>query len=738
MPVSKFTTPIQAVPLTPKPRLPVKEIMATLDRLTQSQEQGMIAKSKFDLLRSQLNEQVLDVERDAANKVFSRYDDAIATMTRDGDYINAAPRIAMMAAKFQGDLGRFTGNYERYQQSIENYAKLVGTNKANAADFEYFIGRQLEGLEREPGGRFNFAPIPERVDEQELIEKFASGFKNEKGDTVRWVEDPQGIGSWVNITTQEGVSYDEVLRATSKFLSSNSAVLAQSERDARYRLKQEFRSGLANLDPDVAESMTSEDVEAFKEEFYEEKAKTEIIELQERRDKINANTELTEEEKEANLRIVDRSIEQHRTDSENALIGDYIEDKFERLITPYATREGRLSVTQRYQRGFRPLTGGLGAGFAQGIVMAADVGGRDNKFLSGADLERGIEEIDELIKLNQETIADPNTTTLHRETLENQTELLKDQREFAATVKQRALDESGLDPDLIEELSKSLGEKLRESNTETPEPDRKKWIEFLVGLHNANFTTASEEAAQDFRELSAKEQGYFLEYQDWFLELNQAKRDHTRKFDEALMKVQIESTLINGVLFPKQTDQTTLINIVQGRQTNVGVTVHKDGKIVPTKDLQNFDKMGRIISIGAIVPNPANDTADIVVHRESGEYIHKMRMDELGDYFSGAIRRLVFSAGNAGARIAAVNTGFEQRVASSKISKLQPGDSTIFRVNGEEVFQVHKDEDSGNYLLLNMNGTLLEAADGSVLEYTSSSQAANLAGEHRRALSLIE
>ncbi|KKL95455.1 hypothetical protein LCGC14_1854440 [marine sediment metagenome] len=62
MPISKFTTPIQAVPLTPKPRLPIKEIMSTLDRLTQSQEQGMIARSKFDLLRAQVNEQVLDRE----------------------------------------------------------------------------------------------------------------------------------------------------------------------------------------------------------------------------------------------------------------------------------------------------------------------------------------------------------------------------------------------------------------------------------------------------------------------------------------------------------------------------------------------------------------------------------------------------------------------------------------------------------------------------------------------------
>ena len=734
MAISKYTTPVQSIARTPAPRLNLQLISNTLNKLTDSQNQGVEAKSKFELARKVAEQQMLPEDRERLAPVFAKYDQKLGSMAQDGDLINAAPRISAMANELQGDVLPAAQNYSNYSKSIAEFQDLAKKDEANQADYWKNITLPRQTLKET--GIFNAVSFQPRKNVPKLLDDFSKGFSDTKTDYIF------DNGKWINKVTKEGVDPDKVADAMTSYLYSDPRVRDQMRTDAEYKIahiddaeKERLAFGMMD-DLESKSQFLTEKLADIDKELSVATDQELINDLLDRKNEINRSIE-------ANKEIANEFI----NDTDKGLIRADVENQVRRAIDPFVRRVADPSVTETrtadpfalfdYKENVKAINKAKSDKFtadkkgkgtepvdiAVGMVNARN---ENDVFTTEVSMTEAIDAqsqtINDLISLRAKT-----TSKVESDSLGIQIENLKLEKARAESLYNRVLAEVGVDKSKIEAIKKG-----RPKVPVGIDPSTRSRLEQEARFQALEKDVLFEKSNVPWNE--DEQRTYFRELKNYYSKLSDADKATDAKFNSILEREQTRSVMRSGVTFTNPSDRSTLVNLMNGfAGKEKPKTIYKDngdGNIVAVTDKDDIESIQAVSDVRSIVPKK-DGTLDVYVTTGKGtkdspseDFIYNIPLDEAGPFVISRMTNAVASQKDYSGRIQAIMGSFTHTFKANIISSLNPGEDITFDVNEKPAFTI-KNVD-GRYVFYTKDGKPY-ISKGNLVEFSTDTEARSYA-----------
>lgn len=367
MAISKFTQPVRASAITPRPRVNLGIVSQTLDRLSGQQREGEEARTKFQLLEQELLKNVIPGEENLARDIIQRQGLGIETMAQDADLINAGARIRAKTAELTGEFSQLSENAAVLADVRKRANEL--TEKGDLTRANRFFAIEDRLAQHVPGERFAPGELRKKIDITKFLKDNLTSFRTNKNEVVELSAD----GRWINTVTQEEVSPDEVEAA--------GRLLLESDPEIRRQIVEQSRFDLRQVDPDFVDQQVRAQVDSFEEQ----------------RSEIIGDSSLSESEKETRLKTIDNNQDALVEDPESFIVAADVENRFDQLIAPHVLREAgtkisRKSVANQFSLvNLRAALSGSGSGrgafFPLGQERQIKVGSFDRSMTADQNIE---------------------------------------------------------------------------------------------------------------------------------------------------------------------------------------------------------------------------------------------------------------------------------------------------------------------------------------------------------------
>ncbi len=316
MAISKFTQPIRASAITPRPRVNLGIVSQTLDRLSGQQREGEEARTKFQLLGQELRKNVIPGEEGLADELLQKHELGIETMAQDADLINAGSRIRARTAELTGEFSQLSENAV-VLADVRNRANEM-TEKGDLTRADRFFAIEDTLAQHKPGERFAPGQLHKKIDIPKFLKENLTNFRTDKNELVEL----SANGEWINTVTQEEVSPEEVEAAGRLLIENDPGIRRQLSQQSRFDLRQ---------NPEFVDQQVRAQVDAFEDQ----------------RSNIINDSSLDEKEKKRQIKIIDDNQDALVEDPERFIVGADVENRIDRLIAPNVLREAGTKISKK-------------------------------------------------------------------------------------------------------------------------------------------------------------------------------------------------------------------------------------------------------------------------------------------------------------------------------------------------------------------------------------------------------